>query len=212
MNHQPQYYVYHQGQQYGPMAWEGVFANNFPPEAYIWTQGMSNWQPLGSYLSQAPQPEPVYSPPQHPSQATGHTLPYAHFGHRLAAYLIDIIIVNVGAFILGGIYGVIMITLAYSNYALYMFGAYLLGIVLVWLYFALFESGESQATPGKMILGLKVVDQQHQRITFGQATGRFFGKFISSIILFIGYLMVLWTPRRQALHDQMADTLVLKVK
>ena len=49
-----------------------------------------------------------------------------------------------------------------------------------------------------------------ERISFGKATGRYFGKIVSSIILGIGYLMVIWSDKKQALHDQMAGTLVLK--
>jgi uncharacterized RDD family membrane protein YckC len=88
------------------------------------------------------------------------------------------------------------------------------GIVLVgaWLYFALMESSPRGATVGKMALGLRVVDVQGQRISFMRATGRFFAKFISGLILMIGYLMVAFTDRKRGLHDIMAGTLVVKVR
>jgi hypothetical protein len=78
-----------------------------------------------------------------------------------------------------------------------------------WLYFALFESSKSQATPGKMAMGIKVVDDVGQRVGFGRATGRYFGKIVSGLILNIGYLLAGWTARKQALHDMMASTLVV---
>jgi len=89
-------------------------------------------------------------------------------------------------------------------------GTSLLSLVIGWLYFALQESGSAQATIGKKALGLKVVNMEGQRISFGQATGRHFGKFISAIILFIGYLMMLWDEKKQTLHDKMANTQVVK--
>jgi uncharacterized RDD family membrane protein YckC len=78
-----------------------------------------------------------------------------------------------------------------------------------WLYFALFESGAMQATPGKRALGLKVVDDDGARIGFGRASGRFFGKIVSGAVFYIGFLMVGFSERKQALHDMMANTLVV---
>jgi uncharacterized RDD family membrane protein YckC len=48
------------------------------------------------------------------------------------------------------------------------------------------------------------------RISFANASGRFFGKYVSAIILLIGYLMMLWDDKKQTLHDKMAGTLVVK--
>ena len=49
-----------------------------------------------------------------------------------------------------------------------------------------------------------------QRIGFGRATGRYFAKFVSAMILLIGFMMVGWTQRKQGLHDLIASTLVYK--
>ena len=49
-----------------------------------------------------------------------------------------------------------------------------------------------------------------QRITFMRATGRHFAKILSGLLLLIGYLMVLWTARKQGLHDMMAKCLVVR--
>jgi len=86
----------------------------------------------------------------------------------------------------------------------------LIGICIAWLYEALMESSSTQATLGKMALGLKVTDEFGNRISFGRATGRYFGKWISGIILLIGYFMAGWTEKKQALHDMMAGTLVVR--
>ena len=60
-------------------------------------------------------------------------------------------------------------------------------------------------------MSLRVTDLNYNRISFGNASGRFFGKILSGLILCIGYMMAGWTERKQALHDQMASTLVIKV-
>jgi uncharacterized RDD family membrane protein YckC len=86
------------------------------------------------------------------------------------------------------------------------------GLVIQWLYFAFFESGGWQATPGKRLMGLRVTDLAGKRISFARATGRWFSKIISSLMLCIGYFMVGVTDKKQGLHDKMAETLVLRGK
>jgi uncharacterized RDD family membrane protein YckC len=86
----------------------------------------------------------------------------------------------------------------------------LLRTVLHWLYYSLLESSAWQGTLGKKALGLEVTDLDGNRISFGRATGRFFAKIISSIILFIGYIMAGFTEKKQALHDILAGTLVIR--
>jgi uncharacterized RDD family membrane protein YckC len=86
----------------------------------------------------------------------------------------------------------------------------LLRTVLHWLYYSLLESSAWQATLGKKALGLEVTDLDGNRIGFGRATGRFFAKFISGFILLIGYIMAGFTEKKQALHDILAGTLVIR--
>jgi uncharacterized RDD family membrane protein YckC/Tfp pilus assembly protein PilE len=83
-------------------------------------------------------------------------------------------------------------------------------ILLGWLYFALCEASRWQATPGKLALNLGVTDVEGRRIDFGRATGRYFGKFVSALILGIGFLLAGWTARKQALHDLMASCCVVR--
>jgi len=78
-----------------------------------------------------------------------------------------------------------------------------------WLYFALMESSSKQATLGKMALSIIVTDMNGNRLTFGRATGRYFGKIISGMILMIGYIMAGFTEKKQALHDIIAGCLVV---
>jgi uncharacterized RDD family membrane protein YckC len=79
-----------------------------------------------------------------------------------------------------------------------------------WLYEALLTSSTWQATLGKKLLKLKVTDMAGNRISFGRATGRFFGKILSGMMCNIGFIMAAFTDRKQALHDMIAGTLVWK--
>ncbi len=62
---------------------------------------------------------------------------------------------------------------------------------------------------GKQALGLAVTDLNGNQLTFGAASKRHFGKFISGF-LFIGFIMAGFTSKRQGLHDMMAGALVLE--
>ena len=84
-------------------------------------------------------------------------------------------------------------------------------ILLVYIgYFAGMESSLRQATYGKMMFGVKVVDEDGFRISFWHAVGRYFAKYLSIFTLFIGFLMAAFTKKKQALHDMVAKTLVIK--
>lgn len=96
-----------------------------------------------------------------------------------------------------------MIAIAYSGLSA------LFGLVVDWLYYALCEASPMQGTIGKMATGLKVVDKHGDRLTFLRATGRFFAKFLSGLILYGGYVMVAFTEKKQGLHDIMAETFVI---
>lgn len=84
-------------------------------------------------------------------------------------------------------------------------------LLITWLYHAYFESSSWQATPGKRVVNLYVTDLNGQPISFLNATGRHFAKIITGLIpLLLGYIMAAFTERRQALHDMIAGTLVLR--
>lgn len=78
------------------------------------------------------------------------------------------------------------------------------------LYYILLDSSRKQGTWGKQIVGLKVVDLQGNRLTFGRAAGRCFGRYITCLIpFFIGFFMALFTEKKQALHELMAGCLTV---
>ncbi len=132
---------------------------------------------------------------------------YAGFWIRVLAYLIDTIILAVVQFVLALAFGVSLFDLdASQSYGV----ADVLMLVITFAYFIGFEGSAMQATPGKKALGLIVTDLQGGRISYGRATGRYFGKILSGLILLIGFIMVAFTERNQGLHDMLASTLVVK--
>ncbi|MBF0164121.1 MAG: RDD family protein [Magnetococcales bacterium] len=86
---------------------------------------------------------------------------------------------------------------------------YLLGVLIHWLWFTIGESSHWQASLGKKMFGLRVTDEQGQRIGFGRANARYWSKILSVLLLFIGFIMVAFTKKKQGLHDKIADTLVI---
>ena len=86
----------------------------------------------------------------------------------------------------------------------------LLAFMLSWLYFATMESSRRQATIGKKALGLVVTDFDGQRISFNRALWRDLLKIVFGMIFYFGFLFAAFMPRKQALHDILGKTLVLK--
>lgn len=86
-----------------------------------------------------------------------------------------------------------------------------MSLLIHWLYFTVSESSAWQATLGKKMFGLKVTDMEGHKITFARANGRYWAKFLSVMILLIGFIMIAFTKKKQGLHDIIAGTLVLKI-
>ncbi|MDG5469015.1 RDD family protein [Deltaproteobacteria bacterium IMCC39524] len=138
---------------------------------------------------------------------------YAGFWVRVLAYLLD---------------SVLLITVQTALSLLINLTIGMLGIAtegdpaintIIWLFgavlsisYAVFFTGYCGQTPGKMVLRIKVIRTDGSPINYGRAALReVLGKFISSILLGIGYLMVAFDNRKQGLHDKIADTYVIKL-
>jgi len=136
---------------------------------------------------------------------------YAGFWRRWAAWTLDTVIVGYFTnYFYFAFLGQLQIHYELGDNAMIIARIYqvVLALSLGWAYFAGMESSPLQATVGKLAVGLFVTQENGERISFGQASGRFFGKIISSLILSIGFMMAGWTSRKQALHDIMAGTFV----
>jgi uncharacterized RDD family membrane protein YckC len=143
---------------------------------------------------------------------------HAGFWLRVVASIIDGIVLQIGIMIIAVAFGLLAAlgAVAIGDFTseeaqlIVELLANLLSIVINWLYFTLLESSSWQATLGKRALGIKVTDEQGNRIGFGRANGRYWSKILSALILGIGFLMVAFTQRKQGLHDIIAGTLVIK--
>jgi uncharacterized RDD family membrane protein YckC len=188
--------------------------------------------PPATYAAQPAAATPVYAQPAAYAQAP--TSQYAGFWIRFVAYFVDslivgipmtvVIVVVVMIFGAGSIAAfksipanpdpdqiqaqlIPMITALIGAYAIF----FVVVIVLSWLYFALMESSDRQATFGKAMLNLRVADANGNRLSFGHASGRFFSKIITGMVPFgIGYIMAGFTQKKQALHDFIAGTVVIR--
>lgn len=129
---------------------------------------------------------------------------YAGFWRRFIALFIDVMIFNIAITIFIGLLHVALDPGLTGINFLAPLG------LLYFVYAALFESSSWQATPGKRILSLKVVDYEGNAVGFLRAFGRNVGKIVSTIILWIGFIMAAFTSRKQALHDMMAECFVIR--
>ena len=179
--------------------------------------------------------EPPLLQPTGPAEVTPHWQPmpvvaYAGFWLRFVAHILDGLILGLPVTI------VVIILVLSSGLGAFLrnlpnaadeseaFGnavgaAFFVGLGLIvlvallgaWLYYALFESSSWQATPGKKVLNIFVTDINGAPVSFGRATGRYFSKYITQLIpLFVGFILAGLTERKQALHDMIASTLVLR--
>jgi uncharacterized RDD family membrane protein YckC len=224
------------GERHGPYKEEDVRqwlrSGQVSRDDLAWYEGLADWQPLSvlfpDVVASAAQPSPVSTPfSPLPQTNTAVLEDYAGFWKRVAAYILDAIIMYIPQMILLKIMGgdaaketmrqaitaapgdVHAMMAAQHAYYAAIWPAMLILTVLTWLYFAICESSPWQGTVGKLALGIRVTSDRGVRISFLHATGRFFAKYLSALIIGIGFLMVAFTRRKQGLHDIICSTLVL---
>jgi len=141
----------------------------------------------------------------------------AGFLNRFLAYMIDYFILNFIGTIIGVIFAFPLALFLFSKghteeyvttivYAVIFPIASLVGI----LYYAILESSKWQGTVGKIVLKITVVDENGNRVGFWRAFLRAFCMLFSTLILGIGWLMILWTKDKRSLHDMMSGCYVVK--
>jgi uncharacterized RDD family membrane protein YckC len=121
---------------------------------------------------------------------------YASLGKRLVAMFIDACI----------------LLLIERFFAMFM--GHKLGSTLTFFigmgYFSILETSSSQASFGKVALGLRVCDTDGRTISTTKAVIRYFMKYISTCLFFIGCIMAAFSDKKQSLHDLVAGTLVVE--
>ena len=125
---------------------------------------------------------------------------YASFWDRLKAFWLDAMVLTAPLLLLN------LLGLRSKSISFEIAAA-----LIVLLYFAYMESSRWQGTCGKILVGLRVADLEARPISFLRAIGRNLGRAFSSI-LGIGYVAMLFTRRKQTLHDILASCLVLRSK
>jgi uncharacterized RDD family membrane protein YckC len=134
---------------------------------------------------------PSYSPPA----GTGPSGPRASFWRRFAAFFIDSLVLGIVSGILQAIFG------RDSGNGL--------GTLIALIYFTYFE-GSSGQTVGKKALGVRVIDfSGGGTIGYGRAFIRTIGRFVSAIVLLLGYLWMIWDKEKQTWHDKFANSVVV---
>jgi len=135
---------------------------------------------------------------------------YAGLARRLAAGLLDAAILG-GALFLAAlafqswfgftdVQGILVAPTACAGAA---------AVLIICFYGAIMESGAQQATLGKIVLDVRVTDLKGSRMSFGRAFARSFAKLICPLTFGTGFMLALFTARRQALHDLIARSLVI---
>jgi uncharacterized RDD family membrane protein YckC len=145
------------------------------------------------------------------SSLQGH---YAGFISRLIAYVIDLVIISVSLFVITWTVNTTIEFLNLSSTAVSDFAKILMTGVTIFLflagYFILFWALAGQ-TPGKLIMGLRIVTLDGQQLSLGRSIRRFVGYILSFLTLYIGFLWILVDDRRQGFHDKIAGTCVIYV-
>jgi uncharacterized RDD family membrane protein YckC len=161
-----------------------------------------------------------------PIQQDNTHVKYAGFWIRQASGIIDLVIIMVPlvivfsliivffmfAFIRSNSTGAVRSAVFGSAITCLICMMYLVVFIIVWLYFAWFESSKYMGTPGKILLGLKVTDLNGNRISGGKASLRFICKTILDIFFYTGSIFITISEKKQGLYDIIAGTLVVKRK
>jgi uncharacterized RDD family membrane protein YckC len=167
----------------------------------------------GLAVSGAATPAEQVRPIPAPSRQAASLSPvlYAGFWRRVAAFLID-------RFLLGFVNVSLCVFYIFlsgmdwngEEWRTLSLASAVFGFLLKWLYYTLLESSAMQATLGKAVIGIRVTDEQGRRITLLRANARYWAKILSVLTFGVGYLMAGFTRRKQALHDFVAGTLVVR--
>ena len=184
------YYVVEAGEKKGPLQLAELHSmrqqGSLAEDTLVWRDGMADWQPARTVL---------------PGFSTVATATYtiAQPGQRVLAGLIDICVVQavivLFALLTAGFGTVVEVGFPLANA----------------IYGGVMTSSLWQATVGKKLLGLRVVDLQGSKPSPARIWGRSLASLLSWFpLLGIGYLLVFFTPRHQTLHDMIAGTLVIK--
>lgn len=235
-----EWFVGRRGTRSGPFPTDTVrrmvAAGEIRPSDLVWTEGMVDWVPLATVRELSPAPVPALGPLAIPpavasdnpyaapaasdfpvdamADASGAPLRYAGYMPRVAATLIDVVLLMIVS--VASTFGFAMLFGALLAGDLETAGAatqgcgQIVSLIIGVIYFVVLETSTKQGTLGKQLLGIKVTDMRGGRIGVGRALARYFAKIITGCTFGIGYLTPLFTDRKQTLHDMVAGCLALR--
>jgi uncharacterized RDD family membrane protein YckC len=146
---------------------------------------------------------------------------YAIIWKRVVAWIVDTVIVISSLFftklIPDGAMAITSLFFADQPVEEYLFNYWVIELTIVllvfWLYYALMECLATQATVGKMLFKIKVVNEEGEKISFLNASGRFLLHTLSLILLGTGHLFAIFTKRKQAVHEILSKSeVIIKVQ
>lgn len=213
------WYSHESGRQFGPVAWDALKARAetglLRRDDFVWREGMPDWVLAGGVEGLFGDRPP---PPPPPLLATSRLatpreeiepVRFAGFWRRVAAFAIDYLVLLSAIFAVFFFAGV-AVALAGNKTASIGSLPNVVAVILFWIYFAGMESSRYQATLGKLVIGIRVTDLSGRRVDFARASGRHFGKILSTLCLLMGFVMAAFTSRKQTLHDILASCLVVR--
>jgi uncharacterized RDD family membrane protein YckC len=202
------YYLIEDGQQTGPFSHHELMERGLTAQDLVLSPITNQWESAAAMFEFADyfESQGVYYPAQNV---------LANFWWRLLAYFIDYAIYYMVIILLGAILGLIA---GYTHSGWFdsdMDYRTNLGLTLIcglafFFYHAGFESSRLQGSIGKIVCKLKVVNAAGQKVEFGTALGRNFGKILSSMVCGMGFLSVLWDKNKQGWHDNLAKTFIIR--
>lgn len=212
------YYVFSNGQRSKAMRWSELKSKRFPSYALVWTKGMNEWKQLDQFMSKR-QSARTPGKIERDEYFVSRVLVLLMF-QRMIAALLDLLLLLTILYLFRVLF--IFVYTPENSISPFTFlfrfdlQSNLTALVIIfyllsgWVYFALFESSSIKATPGKLFLQLQVNSATHMQITLAQATIRYWCKFLSFLPFLLGFIMILWNPQKQSLHDFFSDTYVIK--
>jgi uncharacterized RDD family membrane protein YckC len=223
----PWYYA-NNDQRLGPVS-DSEFARlarekTIREDTLVWQHGMPDWK---SYAEVAPTLPTVETPPPFPTETTVDVaavlaehpveLPYAGFWVRAGAKLVDLIILNFLVLIAAGLMHKMPAVPVDPNMddlkriidelGVLSQISIVISLVYSWIFVWRF-----QATPGKLVFGLKIVCADGSRLGPFRILFRFMGEMVNQMLFCLGYLFAAADNQKRAMHDFMADTRVVYKK
>lgn len=199
------------GQQpYNPQAQQSYGQPPYNPYAQAPYQQPSYGQP--PYPVQPPPYQPGYGQlPPYSVQPYGYSVPtlypYASYGSRFVAYLLDWLLLIMILFLVIGVLALFVDT---RNEDFIAIGTMLCAFTLLFSYFCYFWTQQGGQTLGQKLMKIRVIRRNGQPLSLGRAIARVFGYWVNGFVFSLGWLWPLWDEQKQGWHDKIADTVVVR--